>query len=196
MRYIPKTKVYAFSNAYRENKTIENLVDIVNVEQLKALSKEQIPAISSKLATTEIDFLVNLLSEKDDKLRYNAFLLLQAHSREQPSVYGYWDVLERKLSSDNSYQRSLGVMLISENVRWDKEGKFAKTMSKYITCCNDEKFITARQTIQGLETIVKSTNHHNDAIKQALVKLQFAKFKDNQQKLLKKDALNVLKAIS
>jgi hypothetical protein len=171
-------------------------VDIVNVEQLKDLSKEQIPAISSKLATTDIDFLVNLLSEKDDKLRYNAFLLLQAHSREHPSVYGYWDVLERKLASDNSYQRSLGVMLISENVRWDKESKFAKTMSKYMKCCNDEKFITARQTIQGLETIVKSTNHYNDAIKQALVKLQFAKYKDNQQKLLKKDVLNVLKAIS
>jgi hypothetical protein len=171
------------------------LASTMNTDQLKALSKEQIPALSKKLASADIDFLVDLLGEKDDKLRYNAFLLLQAHSREQPSLYRYWDVLEGKLSSDNSYQRSLGVMLLSENVRWDKEGKFAKTMGKYIACCSDEKFITARQTIQGLKTIAKSSDQYNNAIKQALVKLQFAKYKDNQQSLLKKDVLNALRAI-
>ncbi len=168
----------------------------MNTNELKALSKDQIPALSKKLASADIDFLVDLLSEKDDKLRYNAFLLLQAHSREQPSVYRYWDVLERKLFSNNSYQRSLGVMLIADNVRWDNEGKFTKTFNKYMTCCSDEKFITARQTVQGLETIVKSTDRYNDAIKQALVKLQFTKYKENQQSLLKKDVSNALKAIS
>lgn len=167
----------------------------MNSEQLKVLSKEQIPSLSKKLTMADVKLLVDLLSEKDDKLRYNAFLMLQALSCEQPSVYGYWDILEKKLSSDNSYQRSLGVMLIAENVRWDKEGKFAKVMGKYMACCNDEKFITARQTIQGLETIVKSTDRYNDALKHALARLQFAQYKDNQQKLLKKDVSNALKAI-
>lgn len=167
----------------------------MNTNELKALSKEQIPALSKKLASTDIDFLVDLLSEKDDRLRYNAFLLLQAHSREKPSVYRYWDVLEGKLSNDNSYQRSLGVMLIADNVRWDNEGKFGKTMNKYMTCCSDEKFITARQSIQGLETIVNSTDRYNDAIKHALVKVRFTKYKHNQQSLLKKDVSNVLKTI-
>ena len=168
---------------------------IMNTNELKVLSKDQIPALSKKLSIADIDFLVDLLSEKDDKMRYNAFLLLKNHSREQPSVYRYWDVLEGKLSSDNSYQRSLGVMLIADNVRWDSEGKFAKAFNKYMICCTDEKFITARQTIQGLETIVKSTARYNDAIKQALVKLQFTKYKENQQSLLKKDVSNALKAI-
>lgn len=72
----------------------------MNTDQLKALPKEHIPALSKKLASADIDFLVDLLGEKDDKLRYNAFLLLQAHSREQPSLYRYWDVLEGKLSSE------------------------------------------------------------------------------------------------
>jgi len=31
-------------------------------------------------------------------------------------------------------------MLIAENVRWDKEGKFGKTLNKYLECCSDEKF--------------------------------------------------------
>ncbi len=167
----------------------------MNSEQLKTLSKDQIPALAKSLTINDIGFLVETLNEKDDNLRYHAFLLLQAHSREQPSVYGYWGVLAQKLGSDNSYQRSLGVMLIAENVRWDKEGKFAAIVDKFVACCNDEKFITARQTIQGLETIIKSTDKYNDAIKQALTKLEFSQYKDNQQRLLKKDAENTLKAI-
>ena len=167
----------------------------MNSDQLVAIKKEEIPAQAKTLTADDIKFLVETLSEKDDKLRYNAFLLLQAHSREASSVYPYWDVLEKKLDSDNSYQRSLGVMLIAENVRWDSEGKFSKIIGKYMACCGDEKFITARQTIQGLGTIMQSTDRYNDSIKQALANLQFSQYKDNQQKLLKKDVAATLKVI-
>ena len=46
-------------------------------------------------------------------------LLLQGRSLEFEDVYPYWDVLVEKLGSANSYQRSLRLMLIAENVRWD-----------------------------------------------------------------------------
>jgi hypothetical protein len=162
--------------------------------QLAIIKKEEISAQAKTLTSDDIKFLVETLSEKDDKLRHNAFLLLQAHSKEGPSVYPYWEVLEKKLDSDNSYQRSLGVMLIAENVRWDSEGKFGKVFGKYMACCGDEKFITARQTIQGLGTIMQSTDKHNDSIQAALANLQFSQYKDNQQKLLKKDVAATLKA--
>ena len=103
--------------------------------------------------------------------------------------------LENKLTSDNSYQRSLGVMLIAENIRWDSERKFAKIIGKYMACCNDEKFITARQTIQGLGTIIQSTDRYNESIKAALTNLQFSQYKDNQRKLLIKDVATTLKFI-
>jgi hypothetical protein len=89
----------------------------MNVDELKSLAKNDISAASKNLGADDIRFLVERLSEKDDKLRYNAFLLLQSISRQFPFVYEYWDELERKLESDNSYQRSLGIMLIAENVR-------------------------------------------------------------------------------
>jgi hypothetical protein len=113
-----------------------------------------------------------------------------------PFVFKYWGELEKKLDSDNSYQRSLGIMLIAENVRWDKEGRFGKTISKYMGCCNDEKFITARQTIQGLEIILKTTTNFNDEIKKGLANLQLSQYKENQQKLLNKDIANTLKIIN
>ena len=100
------------------------------------------------------------------------------------------------MDSDNYYQRSLGIILITENVRWDKEDKFSKTIGKYLRCCTDEKFITARQSVQGLETIMKATDKFNDEIKKYLTNQQLSKNKENQQKLLTKDISNVLKIIN
>ncbi len=167
----------------------------MNADELKAVSKEQIPAQSKTLSKADINFLVDTLKEKDDKLRYNAFLLLQARSKEQNSVYEYWDVLAKKLDSDNSYQRSLGLMLIAENVRWDSENKFGKVIDRYFGCCTDEKFITSRQAIQGLATITDSTDRYDKEIVHGLGKLQLGQYKENQQKLLNKDIANVLKTI-
>jgi hypothetical protein len=169
------------------------MVKTLKPDELKTLTKTNIPTIAKTLTATDIDFLVETLLEKDDKLRYNAFLLLQAHSQVAPSVYPYWDVLEKKLDSDNSYQRSLGVMLLAENVRWDKNNRFAEALGKFWVCCNDAKFITARQTIQALGTVMKSTSKHNAAIKQGLLKLKFDQYKENQQSLLKRDAAKTLK---
>lgn len=169
---------------------------ILNSERLKAFTKDQILTLSKTLTATDIRFLVETLNEKDDKLRYNAFLLLQAYSRLFSAVYEYWDELEKKLNSDNSYQRSLGTMLIAENMRWDKEDKFSRTISKYLNCCTDEKFITARQTIQGLEIILKATYKFNDTIKQRLANLQLSQYKENQQKLLSRDISKILKIIN
>jgi len=167
----------------------------MNLDELKSLPKTEIPQRSKTLTKAEVDFLVQTLSEKDDAVRYSTFLLLQARSCEFPDVYEHWGVLEGKLESDNSYQRSLGVMLLAENVRWDKQGKFSSAIGKYLRCCSDEKFITARQTIQGLEKVLEATDKYDAQIKQHLSQLTLAQYKENQQKLLSKDVANVLKLI-
>ena len=167
----------------------------MNLSELKTTSKCSISHLAPNLSADDVAFLIEHLTEKDDKLRYSAFLLLQAKSRLFPLVYGHWDLLTQKLTSDNSYQRSLGVMLLAENVRWDKEGKFSKSLNAYLDCCGDEKFITARQAIQGLASIIKIDSRYNQKIKQRLSSLQLDKYKENQQKLLSKDVTAILKLI-
>jgi hypothetical protein len=167
----------------------------MNIDWLKNLSKNEIPDLAKKLSDKDTDFLVATLTEKDDVVRYNAFLLLQANSRLFPFVYKHWDELEKKLESSNSYQRSLGLMLISENVKWDNDDKFSRTIESYLSCCLDEKVITARQAIQGLANIINATSKYNDKIKQALTSLALDKYKENQQNLLKKDTAKITKII-
>ncbi len=173
---------------------IRETCEALNTEELNTINKSAIPTIAKTLSLDEINFLVQELNEKNDTLRYNAFLLLQSASRELPMVYRHWSTLEKKLEDPNSYQRSLGIMLIAENVRWDEENKFSKTFSKYMVCCNDEKFVTARQAIQGLQTIANTTDKFDAQIKHSLSDLQFTKYKANQQKLLAKDVSNTLSA--
>ncbi len=167
----------------------------MKIDQLKAVTKDRILEFSKKLSISDVRFLVETLNEKDDMTRYNAFLLLQSNSRFFPFVYDYWSVLEKKLEAANSYQRSIGAMLIAENVKWDKDGRFRKTLGKYMDRCNDEKFITARQSIQGLGIVLQATCEFDDKIKEGLANLQLSKYKENQKKLLKKDIKKVLQII-
>jgi hypothetical protein len=74
----------------------------MNKDEVKVLAKTDINLASTNLNDSEINFLVETLNEKDDKLRYNAFLLLQASSRQFPYVYKYWDEFEKKLDNENS----------------------------------------------------------------------------------------------
>jgi len=167
----------------------------MNLKNLKDLTKEQILAEAQNLTQGDVQLLVDTLSEKDDTLRYHAFLLLQAHSRMKPSLYDYWSVLANKLDNANSYQRSLGAKLIAENVRWDKESKFRGVIEKYFGCCTDEKFITSRQAIQGLGIITAATDNYNDEIERRLVALDLRLYKETQQKLLRKDIASIMKLI-
>jgi hypothetical protein len=167
----------------------------VNVEQLKTLPKNEIPQLAKQLSISDVDFLVKTLSEKDDAARYTAFLLLQANSRQTPLVYAHWDELKEKLGNVNSYQRSLGLMLIAENVKWDQNDRFNTTIDSYLTGCSDKKFITARQAIHGLANVVNATSKYNTKIKQALTNLTFDNYKENQQRLLKKDITGIMELI-
>jgi hypothetical protein len=135
----------------------------LNVDDLTTLVKNQI-AQFAKLTKVDVAFLVSELSKKEDIPRYNAFLLLQANPHISPHTYSQRDRLEQKLSSGNSCQHNLGLMLIVENIRQDKQGKFNYVLSKYLRCCTNEKFITARQAIQGLSSILEATNKHNEKI--------------------------------
>ncbi len=75
-------------------------------------------------------------------------------------------------------------MHIAQNVRWNKEGKFNAIINKHSACCTDEKFITARQAIQGLANILNVTDQYDDKLEKLLTNLSLEQYKENQQKIL------------
>lgn len=154
--------------------------------------KENLLEISKTLEPEDLSRLVEWLTEKDDKLRYHSLLLLENRSEEYDDVYPFWDHFIEKLKSKNSYQRSIGVILIAANVKWDRDNKIDTTINDYLKTLDDEKPITVRQCIQSLSKIVSyRTNLHN-IIANELISIDIMDVKPTMRKLILFDILNIL----
>ncbi len=161
-------------------------------KELLLQHKDRLEDLLKSISLDDLELLVEWLKEKDDTLRYAAFQLLVLASAKDDSVYSYWETFAGMLQDENSYQRSLGLMLISENIRWDSSNKFQAICSEYLKHCDDEKFITSRQCIQGLNKIVKHSDRYNAHITDMLLGIDLNKRKDSQKGLLLLDIVEAL----
>ncbi len=164
----------------------------INLEKLLSIEKDDFFDYSKELDLNDLDVLVDWLSEKNDKIRYQSFLLLQERMKYANDVYPYWEEFRKKLRSENSYQRSIGLMMIAGNVKWDKDNKFEEMLDEFCSLLNDEKPITVRQCIQSFREIVPYTTKLNLCIAQALMNINIPILKETMRKLILFDIVSVL----
>ena len=157
--------------------------------------KNNLEEFAASLTAEYINFLVPLLTEKNDEIRYLAFLVLCERSNNHPDIYPYWDVFVSMLSSENSYQRTIGATLIAANIRWDEKKKFARIFQTYMSLCNDEKFAASRLTIQTIPVWAKYAPELLDKVVDELVHINVRSLKESQRKLILLDIINALIAI-
>ncbi len=167
----------------------------IAMESIMAVEPEELSLAAASLGPEDVAQLVAWLSLKEDDVRYRAFLLLQEKSRMDRDVYPYFDVFCEKLGSDNSYQRSLGVMLIAENVRWDEAGKMREILPTYLEILNDEKPITVRQCIGSLGIIAKAAPVYSGDIAKALCAVDIMSVRETMRKSVQLDIVTVLAVI-
>jgi hypothetical protein len=122
----------------------------------------------------QIDELFKLLESKDGKLRYSALQELIGIT-DEPVVWVYdkWYELEHKLSSDNSYQRSIGLMLLANLSKSDTDNRMSGIITKITGFFEDEKFITSRQCIQLIWKIALNNKANGDFIINELSKTYY-----------------------
>ncbi|NLT14219.1 MAG: hypothetical protein GXY05_07735 [Clostridiales bacterium] len=157
--------------------------------------KNNLEEFAASLTAEYINFLVPLLTEKNDEIRYLAFLVLCERSNNHPDIYPYWDVFVSKLSSEDTYQRTIGATLIAANIRWDEKKKFARIFQTYMSLCNDEKFAASRLTIQTIPVWAKYAPELLDKVVDELVHINVRSLKESQRKLILLDIINALIAI-
>lgn len=153
---------------------------------------DQIAQHSNQLTTAEIDQLIEWLDEKNDDIRYKSLLILKDRSHNYDDVFPYWDVFVDKMNSTNAYQRSIGVTLVAENVRWDNAGKFDNVIDLYLSVCDDEKLVPVRQCIQNITQIIGHKRHLAEKVVDKLISMNLLERKESQRKLLLIDILSVL----
>lgn len=165
---------------------------MITKESVMSIAKNDLPEASKALSKGDIPQLIEWLSLKDDRIRYQAFLILQNRSIFFDDVYPYWDALRKKLKNENSYQRSIGIMLLAENVKWDRENRINDTLDECLQLLTDEKPITIRQCIPSLGKIAFSKPELDDKIVSALISINLTDIKETMRKSVLLDSLNVL----
>jgi hypothetical protein len=76
-------------------------------------------------------------------------------------VYEVWDQLLEKLEDENSYQRSIGIMMLCNLAKSDVENCLATSLDRLLVHTKDDKFITSRQCIQNIwkAAAINKPNH-------------------------------------
>lgn len=159
---------------------------------LSLVTPDNAAQIANSLCSDDVPMLVERLNSPEDKIRYPAFLLLRAHASDSADLLPFWDELAGKLQSENSYQRSLGAMLLAANARHDSAGRMRKTLPHYLALLNDPKPITVRQCAQALPEILAAQPELAGEIASAILAVDLLGFKDTMRKLILVDFLDAL----
>ncbi|HWQ96965.1 MAG TPA: hypothetical protein VN538_02550 [Clostridia bacterium] len=159
---------------------------------LSLITPDNAAQIAMTLCADDVPLLVERLNSAEDKIRYPAFLLLHVHSYRLADLLPFWDELADKLTSENSYQRSLGAMLLAVNARHDSAGRMRSALPRFLALLNDPKPITVRQCAQALPEILAAQPELAGEIASAILAVDLMAFKDTMRKLILVDFLDAL----
>lgn len=145
---------------------------------------------------SELGKLLNNTESKDNKIRFAAFTkLLEITDTRVDWFIDVFDDLTNRLESDNSYQRSIGMMLLCNLAKSDKDNLLRRALPDILNLLEDEKFITRRQCIQNIWKIAVAENELFSTIVEAL-ETKFVKCSsENHYNLIRQDIVSALYSI-
>ena len=98
----------------------------------------------------------DLLHSNDADVRYAAFQELLALARNPVDwAYEVWDELKEMTRKGDNHQRTIAVQLLCELAKSDPKNKMLKDFDTLLAVTRDEKFVTARHSLQALWKIGK-----------------------------------------
>lgn len=136
------------------------------------------------------------LHNKDANLRYASFQYI-IKTTKQPVDWAYeaWeDLLALTLSKDN-HERTIAVQVLSSLAKSDPEIRILKDLDKLIIVTKDEKFVTARHSLQALWKIGAAGTKQRKAIVDALSQRFATCVEEKNCTLIRYDILEVFRKI-
>jgi len=94
--------------------------------------------------------LENLLS-KDGELRYEALIyVLKVTDKRVDWAYEVWDQLVENLRHQDNHQRAIAAQVLCNLAKSDPENRMLKDFNALIGVTRDERFVTARHSLQAI----------------------------------------------
>jgi hypothetical protein len=111
------------------------------------------------------------IESSDREVQHRAFLALMA-ATETPVDWAYevWDDLLSKLSDPNNRQRAIAAQLLCALAKSDPKNRILKDFDRILQVTHDERFVTARHTLQSLWKIGVVGPRHKKILLEGLEK--------------------------
>jgi hypothetical protein len=91
------------------------------------------------------------LHNDDANQRYEAFInVIKITNQPVDWAYDVWDDLLAQLSHKNNHQRAIAAQVLSNLAKSDVKGRMLKDIPQLFAVTKDEKFVTARHSLQCL----------------------------------------------
>ena len=143
----------------------------------------------------ELDILMSILTAKDTKQGYGAFLELERLSEETDDLYPYTERFAEMISDQAWAVRRRGFRLFCKQARWDDAGIIDRNLDRALVILEDKKPTAVRQALAALLDVTPYKRELWPAIRQRVEAIDLMHYKDSMAPLIEKDVQKLLDAI-
>lgn len=119
--------------------------------------------------TRAIEMLLDRLNSTDKDVGYKAFIALIAATNKPVSwANEAWNLLIDLTKNGDNHQRAIGVQLLANLTKSDREARMLKDIDKLIAVTRDERFVTARHSLLCLWKVGAKDRDHQRIITRKL----------------------------
>jgi hypothetical protein len=145
-------------------------------------------------ATTRMTF-DNLRSEDGD-VRYAALMEIMRMTDEPVDwAYEVWDELLERLRDKNNHQRAIASTLLCNLARSDPQRRMLKDFDAVLAVTYDERFVTARHTLQALWKVAAAGPEQQRLVVERLAERFRGSSGEKNYKLIRYDILEGLRQL-
>ena len=143
----------------------------------------------------ELDILMSILTAKDTKQGYGAFLELERLSEETDDLYPFTEQFTEMVADKAWAIRCRGFRLFCKQARWDEDGVIDRCLDRALVILEDEKPTAVRQALAALLDVTPYKRELWPAIRQRVEAIDLMHYKDSMAPLIEKDVQKLLDAI-
>ena len=136
--------------------------------------------------------MLSVLTVKDTKQGYGAFLELERLSEESDDLYAYTEQFADMVSDRAWAVRCRGFRLFCKQARWDDDGVLDRCLDRALVILEDEKPTAVRQALAALLDVVPYKQELWPVIRQRVEAMDTTRYKDSMAPLIQRDIQTLL----
>jgi hypothetical protein len=144
----------------------------------------------------QVKEIYNNLSSTDDAIRLNALqTILELTDGKVYWVYEVWDDLIQRLDHENSYQRTIAILVVCNLAKNDTQHRLDRDVDRLLAHTKDDKFVTSRKFLQSIWKLAAASPQSREKVLDHLEKRYRACASEAHSNLLRQDILQSLRCL-